>query len=70
MGPFKVIGSVSHELEWAHLRFAAAFLISKMGPSKLIGSVSHEQGWAHSRFAAVFLMSKDGPIQGLRQCFS
>jgi len=84
MGPFKLIGSVSHEQGLAHSRFAAVFLMKKdgpiqgfrqhfsgvtMGPSKVCGSVSHEKGWAHPSVSAVFLMSKNGPIQGLWQHF-
>jgi hypothetical protein len=68
MGPFKVIGSFSHEQRWAHSRLSAVFIWTTMGQFKVIGSDSHEQQqWAHSRLSAVFIMDNNGPIQGYRQ---
>jgi hypothetical protein len=70
MGPFKVIGSFSHEQQWAHPKLSAAFSWATTGPFKDIGRFSHEQQWTHSRFSAAFLMCNNGPIRCYQQFLS
>jgi hypothetical protein len=56
MDPFKDIDSFSHEQQWAHSRFSAAFLMCNNGPIR-----------CYRQFLS---MSSNGPIHGSRQVIS
>jgi hypothetical protein len=47
MGPFKVIGSIYHEQQWAHPGLSAVLLMGSNGPIQGYRQLSHEQQWAH-----------------------
>ncbi|KAH8993773.1 hypothetical protein EDB92DRAFT_1815431 [Lactarius akahatsu] len=79
LGPFKGLGSIAEEQNWALLRPLAAFVRSNarpiqgnrqyhrgatLGPFKAIGGRAEEQDWAHLSPSAAYVRSNAGPIQG------